>query len=319
MASDQVSPRGVRAPSRAARRRAGDASPVDAGAAFRDLIVNAHADLSPQQRVVADFLLEHLDEAALLSLPELAERSGISEATVVRFARRLGFSGFSELRLQFLQMLHAQTARRRHGVARSLPGASGGELVEAVLRRETENIHQTFSELDLKRFRSAAKTLHAADHVYLFGLGISAVLADLARYWLVTVGLRASVLSGRVTNPEEEASVIRRRDVLMTFSFPPYSRATIDMVQNLKRRGVRTIVISDRYTAPAALAASVSLTVRTQNVLINNAIGAVSLLLNALVTQTAIAVQGNGAEALSEVNRMRARMLDLPTSESLPG
>lgn len=318
MTIEQLTRRGVRAPSRAARRSAGQTSEVDAGGAFRDLIVKAHPDLSPQQRVVADFLLEHLDEAALLSLPELAERSKISEATVVRFARRLGFSGFSELRLQFLQMLHAQTKRRKHGVSSSSPGTSG-ELVDAVVRRETENIHQTFSDLDVKRFRRAARTLQSADHVYVFGLGISAVLADLARYWLVTVGLRATVISGRVTNPEEEAIVIRRRDVLLTFSFPPYSRATIDMLQNLKRRGVPTIVISDRYTSPAALAASLAFTARTQNVLINNAICAVALLLNALVTQTAIAVQGNGADALSEVNRMRARMLDLPTTESLPG
>jgi len=319
MTIELLTRRGVRAPSRAARRRAGDTSSVDAGSAFRDLIVKAHADLSPQQRVVADFLLEHLDEAALLSLPELAERSGISEATVVRFARRLGFSGFSELRLQFLEMLHAQTTRRKHGVSSSMPGASGGELVDAVVRRETENIHQTFSELDLKRFRRAARTLHAADHVYVFGLGISAVLADLARYWLVTVGLRATVISGRLTNPEEEAVVLRRRDVLLTFSFPPYSRATIDMVQNLKRRGIRTIVISDRYTSPAALASSLAFTVRTQNVLITNAICAVALLLNALITQTAMAVQGNHDKALVEVNRLQARMRDLPTTESLPG
>src|SRR6266545_2427089 len=151
MASDALISKSVRAPARSTKGAPGTTL-VDTGTAFRALIVEAYSNLTPQQVVIADFLLEHLDEAALLSLPEIAERAGSSEATVVRFARRLGFSGVSELRLQLLRLLQAQTRSARRTFARPADDAVAisDELVETVVRRETENVQRSFAELDLQ-------------------------------------------------------------------------------------------------------------------------------------------------------------------------
>src|ERR1041384_8615704 len=54
--------------------------------------------LSPVQRRIAHYLSEHLDEAFFLSSVELAERSGVSQPSVTRFAMVMGFAGYPELR-----------------------------------------------------------------------------------------------------------------------------------------------------------------------------------------------------------------------------
>ena len=63
---------------------------------LRQLITRSAADLPPQQRAIADYLLEHIQAVPFLSIPELARRTGASEATIVRFAQRIGYSGGGE-------------------------------------------------------------------------------------------------------------------------------------------------------------------------------------------------------------------------------
>ena len=62
---------------------------------FRARILAVYENLSPQQRQVADYVLEHLREVAFSSVPELAVEAGTSEATIVRFAQSVGYDGFS--------------------------------------------------------------------------------------------------------------------------------------------------------------------------------------------------------------------------------
>ena len=65
---------------------------------LKALIREKYPGLPENQRKVADFLLQHLEEAPFLSVVEIEERSGASKATVVRLAQHLGYSGFLEMR-----------------------------------------------------------------------------------------------------------------------------------------------------------------------------------------------------------------------------
>ena len=63
---------------------------------FRDLVTRKAAHLPRQQGALADYVLEHLTAVPFLSIPELARRVGVSEATIVRFAQRLGYLSTGE-------------------------------------------------------------------------------------------------------------------------------------------------------------------------------------------------------------------------------
>ena len=59
--------------------------------------------MGKSEKRIADWLFEHSGEIIPLSITELAEKSSSSEATIVRFAKRLGFSGYQELKISFAQ------------------------------------------------------------------------------------------------------------------------------------------------------------------------------------------------------------------------
>ncbi|MEM6456023.1 MAG: MurR/RpiR family transcriptional regulator [Acidobacteriota bacterium] len=277
----------------------------------RALVHRHHARLPRQQQLVADYVLDQLRELPFLSVPELAKRSGASEATVVRFAQRIGYAGFSELKMALLEVLRARidvappALTLDGGVAAAeREAAQGDPPLTAVARQEVDNIQRTIAAVDARAFRRLATALFKADHVYVFGQGISSTFADLLTYLLTQIGLRATVMAPRFTSPLEPSVVLRPSDLLLAFSFPPYSRQTIALVEAVAARGVPTAVICDRPAAPAAHRSGHALAVRTDNLLFTNACAAVVTILNALVTEIASHHQDHTVDAVSQINRI---------------
>lgn len=271
----------------------------------RKRVVGRYDDLPPQQRRVADWLLEHLAEVPFLGIPELAQRAGASEATVVRFCQSLDYDGFAGLRQDLVQGLRRRVGLGPEtGLRDSLPPDPGEDTLAAVAARESGNIERSISQLDRTVFRDAAAALFRADHVFTFGLGISSHLAAILAYLLTQIGLRASAVPTGYTSALEPLLPLRPTDVLVAFSFPPYSRATIDAVRSAADRGVPTVAICDRLTAPAGTVARHTLAVASDNMMFTNSFAAVSVLLNALTTEIALRHRDHAARAVDRVSRL---------------
>ena len=266
---------------------------------LRSLVIQRASELPPQQRAIADYLLEHLQAVPFLSIPELARRTGASEATVVRFAQRIGFSGFGELKAALVELLQSRLA------------TDGGEpeelcedMLDTVAALEISNIERTAETVDRAAFAQVADAVFAADHTYTFGMGVSAHLADLAAYTLIQAGVRATALSTRFTSPREQAVALRSSDLLIVFSFPPYSRQSIELVRDAGTQGAATVAVCDRLTAPAAAAARWALAVKSDNTMFTNAVAAITVLFNALAAEIAASHRERALEAFAHINRV---------------
>ena len=95
-------------------------------------------------------------------------------------------------------------------------------------------------------------------------------------------------------------------DALLAFSLPPYSRPTLELLEDAQKRGLVSVVVTDRASAPAAGLATHALPAPTHNLLFTNAIAALVALVNALCVDLARRRGGEGLRALSELNRVLA-------------
>ena len=269
----------------------------------RQRVLASAASLTRQQRVVSDFVLDHLHEIPFLSVPQIAERTGASEATVVRFCQRLGYSGYADLKMALVDALRDEMAS---GSATSAADSTdiGRDSLLAVAKLEQQNIERTLGSVDRSTFRRVAAALFRADHVFTFGLGISAYLADFACYLFVEHGLRATRLSTRYTSPREQFVVMRPADLVVAFSFPPYSRQTLEVLEESRDRGIPSVVVTDRETAPSASLAREALIVSSHGMTFTNATASVHVLLNALVVEIAATHRGQTVDAISRINRI---------------
>jgi DNA-binding MurR/RpiR family transcriptional regulator len=274
---------------------------------FRERLLHRSADLPPQQQAIADYVLEHLTAVPFFSVPELARRTGVSEATVVRFAQRLGYPGFSELKIELVDLLQS-----RLGKGESQPGEEVAEdLLASVATLETSNISRSVESIDREHFSVVSEVLFSSDRVHAFGMGVSALLAELAAYTLLQVGVRASCLSTSFSSPREQLVGVGTEDVVLVFSLPPYSRQSLSVLRDSKELGITTVAVSDRLTSPASRLATWALAVRSDNMMFTNAVAAVTVLINALATEIATTHREEALAALAQINRVLGEDEDL--------
>lgn len=261
----------------------------------------AHAAKLPQQqRTIADHLLENLETVPFLSVPELARRCGVSEATIVRFSQRIGYTGFAELKGALVELL-----RDRLGAAAAREtGAAEDDVLEAVAAHEGRNIRLTVEKIDRTVFGAIADRIFAADHVSTFGLGISSHLASLAAYALVQIGVAAHPLSTSYSSPAEQLVTAGENDLVLVISLPPYSRQTLEVLAAAAAAGAGTVALTDRLIAPAARRAELSLAVRSDNLTFTNAVAAMTVVINALATEVATRHPDEAVDAFARIGKV---------------
>lgn len=267
------------------------------------LVLDAFHSLPPQQQLVATYVLDNLREVPFLSVPQLAARSGASEATIVRFAQRIGYDGFSSLKSALLSAVREKVIPTS-AAAEALKSVPEGDVLTAVALQETENINVSMDRLDRRIVEDAADALFAADHILTFGMGISSHLSELFAYLLGQLGLRAQPLPKGYSSPLEPVVSLRPADAIVVFSFPPYSKPTLEVTRAARRRRAATVAICDRPTAPVASLVDYVLPVRTTNMMYSNSFAAISVLLNGLTTTIAMRHPEEAAAAVTAITNI---------------
>lgn len=114
------------------------------GTNFWELLHQRQDQLTRSGHAVADYLLQHADEAQYLSISSLARECNVAEATVFRFCRALGFDGYHEMRIALAQANATGTPSSQRELQ---PGATTAELCEHAYARFLTAINGTQSAL----------------------------------------------------------------------------------------------------------------------------------------------------------------------------
>jgi DNA-binding MurR/RpiR family transcriptional regulator len=265
-------------------------------------VVQARYHLLPDnQRKVADFLVQRSAEIPFMSVVDIERLSGTSKATVVRLAQSLGFTGFLELRARLLEGIQSQM-QKADQFALPIPSERKGTLT-AVARQDVKNINQTINHLDREAFMAVAGMIIKASHVYTVGLGISSLMAQILAYSLNQVAVRATPFVHDYETFVEQLPFLTTADLLIAFSFPPYSRETVDAVKAAASRHIPVVGITDKVTSPISFHCIHALPIRSQNMLFTNSFSAISVVINALATEVAVRNRSKAVRMLKEIER----------------
>ena len=166
-------------------------------------------EFSRSQKDVAQYIVDHLDEAAFQTAEELARRANTSSSTVVRFSQALGFEGFPELQ----QAARDEYRRLVGGIGAN--GNGGGDVLaaaaplfsldhtefEAALAADHVNVEDTAHKLSRADVEAAVDAIASAQKVLIAGTDQMAFFASYLRHLLMLLDLRAEI----VASPSQEA------------------------------------------------------------------------------------------------------------------
>src|SRR5512143_143607 len=164
---------------------------VDVG----QVIGDHYNDLTKSEKQIADYLRKNQEESAFLSIGELAQRLELSEATLVRFARALGFDSYPAMR-ELLQenfrrrVTHSVRLRSRLDELRE-----AGDIFERLVASEIDYLTQSLESVNRDALHQAIDLLRTRKRVFIFGLGPSTALVELMKIRLERFGRQVITLT----------------------------------------------------------------------------------------------------------------------------
>lgn len=210
------------------------------GARIDARIDNSYGELSPQEKKVADFLLEHLGDLAVYSAADISRESGVSKATVSRLFRRLGFTDYRAVREHTRSM-------RSSGMPVISPTrtSSLGPALDAHTSQAKDNHERLLAALTDGRLDTAIGLLTGARNILVVGLRNSYPVALHLHQQLIQArsGVRLAPQPGQTIG--EELASVGKDDLVVLVGFRRRPAQFPRLVSSVARSDAGSLLMSD--------------------------------------------------------------------------
>ena len=237
-----------------------------------DSIAAAYEALPRQLKSIASYFEQHRSSVMMDRVTDIAVACDVHPSAVVRFSKRFGFSGFSEMQAIFRRAYTERVApiqsyqqRIRNLVTNTRTRLRGSEIAGEFIDGSRRGLEELGSALDGSAFDEALDLLLRAKAIYIAGVRRSFAAASYLAYALQHTRKRVILAPGLGGMYREQISSIRKGDALVAISFLPYGRETQYCVRMAHHNKASTLVITDSQMSPLARFATALLTVKEGN------------------------------------------------------
>ena len=268
------------------------------------LLETRASKFSKGQRRIADFIINHYDEAAFMTAAKLGDEVGVSESTVVRFATELGFEGYPQFQKALQELIRSKlTIVQRLDVTRAR--MRDDEVLRQVALSDINNIRRTIEDLDDSVFYNAVDAIVNARQVYVFGAGSCKHLAGfLTHYLQLLVGKARRVTVASPSQICEQMIDIAPEDVVIGISFPRYSKISVQAMHYAQNKGATVIALTDSVLSPIAPYATNLLTAHSDMASVVDSLVAPLSVINALIVALSLRTMESTRTKLEELEQL---------------
>ena len=214
-----------------------------------------YQDLPRRLQSVAVFAMHNPDVIALNTVASISDQVGVTPSTMVRFAKSIGYQGFSDMQTVFQESMRHMPqpySERLNSMQRSTGQA------QTVLSQFTQAAAESIARLEQKvgedALLQASEQLAKARMVYIAGQGRAEPVVTYLHYTLVKLGVQSVVLSGLHHIMADTARMLKTDDVLLAISFSPYTANTRELVDICLLNNTKVVALTDSSLSPIARA-----------------------------------------------------------------
>lgn len=257
---------------------------------------------SKNQRVLAKYIFANYQTVAFSTITQLAELSGVGEATIVRFAKALGFSGYPAFQREIRRLVRADLkGTERFHLTYTHKGPDGSPL-KAVIAKELENIASLEEAHDPNAFKAAIKTIGQASSILIAGSRSTASLANHLWFGLNKIAFDAARALAISTDTFDRLNRMGDGACLIVIGFPRYLRELVNLLDHARNRKIKTITITDSPFSP--LQGDVSLYAPAESASFVAFHCAPMILINALLNELSLADKNRTVAALKRFDAL---------------
>jgi DNA-binding MurR/RpiR family transcriptional regulator len=258
-------------------------------------IKSIYNSMSVTDKRLAQYVIDNYREIAFASTARVGRSVKVSPPTVIRFAKHLGLSGYSELQ-ELARRALRQEVDTVSQLERISPKSTARSLFHEAIHADVRNLEQVSESITDGMFARAVKSLSSAQTIHVIGLRSIFGLAHHFVYLLREIGRQAQLLHPGTGDVPEQLMDISTKDVCIAISFKRYTRDTVSLFRLAKDRGANTITITDTEISPLTQYADIALIVPVNSpAFFESRVGALSVM---------------SALGLAVANETRAETLD---------
>lgn len=197
-------------------------------------------DLTPSERKIGAYILEHPQETVQSSVAQLSERSGGSPAAIIRLCKSLGVTGFQELKLKIAGDLQTN---EQYQYTEIRPKDSVESIISHVSTNNIQSIKDTVHILEPRLVDQAVNMLNEANRIFFYGVGASNLIALDAHYKFMRIN-RTSFSFADPHMQISSATTLREDDVVVCISYSGETSNVISCLKHAREGGAGTISIT---------------------------------------------------------------------------
>ena len=224
--------------------------------------------LTKKEKLIADFILDNFAEACFITSTEIAKRIHVSDSSVIRFTRTLGYSGFME----FQRAIRKAYTERMNSVSDhitipserlklSISKLDQSDIVESYFSNVMQNLNSCINRNDTIDFERAASLIAGSKRKFIVTSRANSCIGDMLLLLLKHLLPDVYETSHPALNVIDHLCDITENDCIVAVSFPRYSEMDFLATQMAYDAGAKIILITDKASSPLAQYATQILTV----------------------------------------------------------
>ena len=265
------------------------------------------ANLTPETRKAAAYVLENPNDVGVSSIREIADAAAVKPNTFVRMARSVGFEGYDDFRAPFREEIRngrtsfPDRARWLQSLAKG--GALGG-LYADMAASAIANIERSFAATEAARLKAAADAIVTARRTYVLGVGVNHTLARNFAYLAGMANDTVQAIPRPGGTALDDLAGAGPEDVLLAMTFKPHRSEVVEAAAAAREQGLTVIGISDSPASPLIAGGDHGFVVQTDTPqFFPSTVAALAL----LETLTAFVVADASPDVIASIERLHTR------------
>lgn len=231
-------------------------SQTDTPRTFKELKpwIQKHYDSLPKRlQSVAVFALDNPDVISLNTIAIISERAEVTDSTLVRFAKSIGYDGFTDMQSVFQESMRhiSQPYSQRLNQLES-DSKSKQSVLHQFSQAASSSIHKLEQQIDEKTILKASDVLSKARTIYIAGGGRAIPVTTYLHYNFLKMGIQSALIDGSSDTMTEKAHLIKKDEALIAITFSPYSAYTKEIVDICLGNRIPVIALTDSTLSPIA-------------------------------------------------------------------
>lgn len=212
---------------------------------FSQIISERYNKLTKSEKRIANYLRKNQEESAFLAAGEIADRLGLSEATLVRFARTLGFNSYPSMRAVLQENFRRRVTHSARLRSRLDDLRESGDIFEKVTASEIDYLTQALQTVNREALRRTVSYMIDCDRIFVFGPGPSVSLVHLLNLRLTRFGKQVIPLTMTGREMVEPLLLMTERDLMFAIGFFDVNASLLVALDYAREKNCPVVLLTD--------------------------------------------------------------------------